>query len=75
MRPFFKVEGKFCSLMYSFITIVRCGTISVIPSLLAHAGIDFQRFYGIETFLDGGWSETKHFRCSFAFKNFWYFFR
>ena len=40
MRPFFKIEGKFCFLMYSFITIVRCGTVSVIPSLIAHAGIE-----------------------------------
>ena len=40
MRPFFKTEGKVCSLMYSFITIVRCGTISVLPSLIAHAGIE-----------------------------------
>ena len=40
MRPSFKIEEIFCSLEYSFITIVRCGTISVIPSLIAHAGID-----------------------------------
>ena len=40
MRAFFKIEGNSCSLMYSFITIVRCGTISVIPSLLGHAGIE-----------------------------------
>ena len=38
MRPFLKIEGKFRSLIYSFITIVRCGTISVIPSLIAHSG-------------------------------------
>ena len=41
MRPFFKIEGNFSSLMYSFITIVRCGTISVIPSLIVHAGIKY----------------------------------
>ena len=40
MRPFFKIERNFCSSNYSFITIVRCGTIPVIPSLIAHAGIE-----------------------------------
>ena len=40
MRPFFKIEGNFCSLMYSFKPIVRCGTISVIPSSKAQAGIE-----------------------------------
>ena len=41
--------------MYSFITNVRYGTISVIPSLRAHAGFG------------GDWSETKQFECSFVF--------
>ena len=31
--------GKLCSVMHALITCVRCGTISVIPSLKAHAGI------------------------------------
>ena len=73
MRLFFKIEANFCLLMYAFLTIVRCGTISVIPSLLAHAGIehcpkgflDIQRFHGIESVFDDGLSETKQFRCSF----------
>ena len=34
--------------------------------------IDFQRFYGLEDFFDGGWSETKkQFRCSFDFDIIW----
>ena len=47
MRPFFKIEGIFCSLMYSFITIVRCSTISVISSLISHDGIVSSMVLGV----------------------------